>query len=205
MSAKGRQGKQVEENEFYPTPRNAILALLESDLVELPGGVWIEPCAGSGRIVSTVNDFRDDVSWIMCELDTRFAPCLAQLKREHDVIAPFGDFVHREWPLPKASVLIMNPPFSMTMQFVQCGLTRADWVVSLQRQGWFGTRDRAPWLRDHCPDSFQIPRRLSFRPDGRVDNCEYSWFVWPPGSLSGRRTGCLGMLGDPQGGQQLLL
>jgi hypothetical protein len=205
LSATGRKGRPVEEGEFYPTPRPVILALLESDLVQLPSGIWIEPCSGTGRLISAVNDFRDDVDWRMVELQEQFRPPLEALVRPgRDRLLPFGDFVHRVWDEPKADVLIMNPPFSLTMQFVQSGLMRAHWVVCLQRQGWFGTKDRARWLAKHCPDSLQIPWRPSFRPDGKVDNCEYSWFIWPPGSLDGRRFGRLAMLDRPKGGQQSL-
>lgn len=204
MSAKGRKGKQVEEGEFYPTPRDVILALLTSDLVDLPGGTWIEPCAGTGRIISTINEHRDDVSWIAVELFERFGQFLEPLIRDQDVLEDYGDFVHRDWPYDKADVLIMNPPFSLTFQFVKAALERANWVVCLQRQGWFGTKDRSPWLRDHCPDSLQLPWRPSFRPDGSTDSCEYCWFIWPPGSSEGRRSGMLAMLDKPNTGQQSL-
>lgn len=203
MSAKGR-GKEVEEGEFYPTPRDVVLALLETDLVTLPGGIWIEPCAGTGRIISTVNEFREDVDWRMCEINETFAQYLNPLRRKNDVILPYGDFVHRKWPYHKADVLIMNPPFSLTFQFIKAALERAHWVVCLQRQGWFGTTGRSPWLRDHCPDDFQLPWRPSFRPDGSTDNCEYCWFIWPPGSVDGRREGRIAMLDRPKGGQRSL-
>lgn len=71
MSAKGR-GVEVETGEeFNPTPREAIVPLLETPLVTLPGGIWIEPCAGTGRIVRTVNEYRQDVRWRLFELDER--------------------------------------------------------------------------------------------------------------------------------------
>lgn len=204
MSAKGRQGKEVEEGEFYPTDRKVVLALLESSLVKLPGGTWIEPCAGTGRIVSAVNEFRGDVDWILCEISDRFSQFLDPLVGENDILVPYGDFVYRKWPYPKADVLIMNPPFSLTFQFVKAALERAHWVVCLQRQGWFGTTGRSPWLRRHCPDDFQLPWRPSFRPDKNTDNCEYCWFVWPPGSDKGRREGRIAMLDMPSSGQQSL-
>jgi len=203
MSSKGR--KDVEENEFYPTPRDAIISMLETDLIEIPGGTWIEPCAGTGRIVSTVNEFRGDINWIMCELNGEFDPQLSQLCRPgRDIIAPYGDFVHRSWPYPVADVLIMNPPFSLTFQFVLAALERARIVLCVQRQGWFGTKERSPWLQRHCPDSFQLPWRPSFRPDGKTDSCEYCWFHWPEGSAQGRREGRIAMLDFPRMGQQSL-
>ncbi|MBW2691004.1 MAG: hypothetical protein JRE57_00040 [Deltaproteobacteria bacterium] len=206
MSAKGR-GHQTEVEEFYPTPAVVVHALLESPLIKLPGGTWLEPCAGTGRIIRTVNEFCEGTlrarrDWIICELQEQFDPHLRQLVRPgRDTIIPYGDFVHRAWHWPRADVLIMNPPFSLTFDFVKAGLERADWVVCLQRQGWFGTKTRSPWLAEHCPDSFQLPWRPSFRPDGSTDNCEYCWYIWPPGSLEGRREGRLAMLDRPTGGQ----
>lgn len=199
MSAKGK--KEVELDEFYPTEPEAIEALLECDQLYLPVGTWIDPCAGTGRIVTTVNQFRD-VNWIICELNDRFEQYLRPLVRDgRDTLLEYGDFVHRPWPYPKADVLIMNPPFSLTMQFVIAALKRANYVVCLQRKNWFGSQMRSSWLQEHCPDDYTLPWRPSFRPDGSTDNCEYSWFVWPPGSNKGRRAGKVAMLKGPRGGQ----
>lgn len=205
MSAKGR-GVEVETGEeFNPTPREAIVPLLETPLVTLPGGIWIEPCAGTGRIVRTVNEYRQDVRWRLFELDERVGQFLVPLLRPGiDKLAPFGDFVHRPWPATWtiADVLIMNPPFSLTSQFLAAAFARARWVVMLQRSNWFGSQERAPWLRKFCPDQYTLAKRPSFRPDGGTDSCEYSWFVWPPERE--RRAGTLAMLDDPNNGQQAL-
>lgn len=200
MSAKGR-GRDVEENEFYPTSKKCIYALLQSPLVNLPGGTWIEPCAGTGNIISAVNDMRNDISWIACELNKTFKPYLKKVLTSQDTLLRFGDFVYRKWNKPKADVLIMNPPFTLTMQFVQAAMERARYVVCLQRQAWFGSVGRSDWLSNHCPDSHQLPFRPSFRPDGKTDNCDYTWYVWPDGSLSGRKCGVLSMLKRPTSAQ----
>lgn len=197
MSSKGR--KAVEAEEFYPTPRRSIEALLTSPLVTLPGGTWIEPCAGTGRIIATVNDLRKDIDWTICELQEQFKPQLSEIVRPCDTLM-FGDFVHREWPFKRASVLIMNPPFSLTMQFIQAAFERAMWIVCLQRKNWFGTQGRSPFLIQHCPDDYTLSERPSFRPDGSTDSVEYSWFIWPPGDRK-RRVGTLAMLDAPDGGQ----
>jgi len=208
MSATNRKTKTTDTgDEFYPTPRPVIGALLESPAgTILPGGTWIEPCAGTGRIIATVNSYRDDVDWVVCELHDQFEPFLRPLIREgRDKLTKFGDFVHRPWQHGLADVLIMNPPFSLTMDFVLAAMRRARWVVCLQRQGWFGTKGRSPWLAEHCPDIRQLPERPSFRPDGSTDNCEYCWFIWPPGTMQHKRLeGVVSMLVMPDGGQQSL-
>jgi len=65
--------EEIEEGEFFPTPREVVYALLDSPLVDLPGGRWIEPCAGTGRIISAVNDVRSDIQWDICELNTTYS------------------------------------------------------------------------------------------------------------------------------------
>ena len=196
----------VEEGEYFPTPREVVYALLESPLVKLPGGVWIEPCVGTGRLMAAVNDKRGDIDqWLLCEINKDFKTQINRAMRPQDKFLGFADFVHRQWNKPKADVLIMNPPFSLTMQFVQAGLKRARNVVCLQRQAWFGSNLRSPWLYKHSPDRHQLGWRPSFRPDGRVDNCDYNWYVWPEGSDLGRPWGISSMLPRPTGGQLQLI
>lgn len=206
MSATGRSDTGDTGEEFYPTDPDAIVPLLECPLVHLPGGVWIEPCAGTGRIVRTVNEFRSDVRWRLFEIDERVGRHLVDVMRPGiDKLAPFGDFVHRPWPASwsLADVCMFNPPFSLALDFVKAAMARARNVVMLQRSNWFGTQKRAAWLRAHAPDQYTIAERPSFRPDGGTDSCEYSWFVWPEGEFN-RRAGRLVMLEDPNRGQQAL-
>ncbi len=200
MSAKGRKRKdapatEVADFEFYPTPPEAIDSLLESHLVDLPGGVWIDPCAGTGRIPRTVNAYRRDLHWILCEIDERHRETLSAIVTSGDVLLPFGDFVHREWRHPVANVLIMNPPFSHALDFVRAAFERASVVAMLQRSTWIAPA-RASFLRDHMPDVYALPKRPSFTADGGTDATEYAWFVWPDGLK--RRFGRTAMLDLPR-------
>ncbi len=200
MSARGRKRKdapatEVAAFEFYPTPPDAILSLIESPLLSLPGGTWIDPCAGTGRIPSTVNSVRGNVRWLLAEIDERHAETLARLCRPGDVLQPFGDFVTSAWSHAFADVLIMNPPFSHALDFVRAGFERAATVVMLQRLNWLAPA-RASWLRSYMPDTYVLPRRPSFTGDGSTDAAEYAWFVWPNGSP--RRHGLVAMLDQPR-------
>src|SRR5690606_22897195 len=153
MSAKGRKKQPKNNEEFFPTPEWCVDTIILSDLLKLPGGRWIEPCAGTGNIIKAVNRLRDDVDWIVCELQEMFHDRFLRplLRPGRDILLPPGDYVHREWPFPTADVLIMNPPFSLTMQFVEVSFVRAHHVLCLQRKGFFGTQSRAAWLANYCP------------------------------------------------------
>lgn len=216
MSARGRTKRdaprtEVAAFEFYPTPREAVLALIDSPLILLPGGRWIEPCAGTGRINSTVNSRRGDVSWWLCEIDERHMGALSDSLRvsdgpddeDADLLLPFGDFVHREWSFARADVCIMNPPFSHALAFVEAAMQRARNVVMLQRSTWFAPA-RCAWLRKHAPDVYMLPARPSFTGDGSTDATEYAWFVWPDGEHD-RRTGNVSMLDDVSAAVQPML
>lgn len=200
MSARGRKRAErratsVAAFEFYPTPREAITPLITSSLLTLPGGTWIDPCAGSGRIPSTVNGLRDDVAWLLVEIDPGHMGALCDtLRTDRDELLSFGDFVIRDWTHPRADVAIMNPPFSHALEFVQACMARAATVAMLQRTNWIGP-SRAAWLRRHMPDVYQLAKRPSFTGDGSTDAAEYSWFVWPAGEHD-RRWGRVAMLED---------
>lgn len=208
MSAKGRKAVPDAPFEYYPTPLDVVYSLIESPLVDLPGGLWLDPCAGRGRIPRAVNAKRSDVRWTMIEINPSHYDALSELARPNVDAFLIRDFFEigdeEAADAPRASVAIMNPPFSHTLRMVRRCLEIADWCVMLQRQGWFGTKQRSPWLRDHCPDVLQLPWRPSFRPDGATDSADYCWYIWPPGSLDGRRFGRVAMLEKPESGQKEL-
>jgi len=213
MSAKGRKKQPKNNEEFFPTPEWCVDTIILSDLLKLPGGRWIEPCAGTGNIIKAVNRLRDDVDWIVCELQEMFHDRFLRplLRPGRDILLPPGDYVHREWPFPTADVLIMNPPFSLTMQFVEVSFVRAHHVLCLQRKGFFGTQSRAAWLAKYCPDDYSLWKRPSFRSDNSTDSTEYSWYYWPPDPFCrvglnhrARRTGRIAMLEPPKYQQSLM-
>lgn len=200
MSARGRKRRGAEavavaDFEFYPTPPSAITPIIECPDLTLPGGLWLDPCAGTGRIPLTVNAHRSDVVWLMAEIDERHAPHLAAAVRPVDTLLPFGNFLTMAWPHPLAELMIMNPPFSLALDFVRAGFDRAASVLMLQRLNWLAPA-RSSWLRNYMPDVYSLPTRPSFTGDGSTDAAEYAWFHWP---VSGerRRYGRAQMLDDP--------
>lgn len=199
MSARGRRGAAAaaalalqNPHEYNPTPRTAVLPLLATDLLQLPGGTWIEPCAGDGAIVRAVRELRTDVRFKLFEVDQRHEKALRSSMRAGDDLT-IGDFVMRNWRHQRYDVCIFNPPFSLTMQMLHAALDRARWVAMLQRVNWFGSQFRGPWLRSHCPDMLELEERPSFREEGGSDATEYAWFVWGPDQRV-RRVGRLAIL-----------
>lgn len=175
MSATNR-GKVRLAYEAYCTPAWCVHRLLER--LPLPGGEWLEPCAGTGAIIRAVN--RSDVRWYANELRTH--QCLDALERAVQpeflggTIRTGSDFLI--WrPGRTFSVVITNPPYSLALEFVQHAFGMAPFVLMLLRLNWLASHRRSGFLRDHMPDCYVLPNRPSFTEAG-ADATEYAWMVW---------------------------
>jgi hypothetical protein len=181
VSATGR-GAIRKANDNYATPGWCVDRLLER--VALPGGHWLEPCAGYGAIINRIEAVRKDVSWSAVEI----RPDHERRLREYECRAlHIGDFLTLSkgghWSLcPPFDVVITNPPYFFARQFVQACRPIAKIVVMLLRLNVLGGDKRQPWLAQDMPDVYVLPNRPSFRAGGplKTDATEYAWFVWEP-------------------------
>ncbi len=185
VSATNRGGKRSEAD-FYRTPPETTQAILKH--LELPGGHWLEPCAGDGAIIEAVQ--RPDVIWTAAELRTEMVPVLWRTPGVARVLS--GDFLQIEIPgsgmpdHPNYSVAALNPPFSLALDFIERCLEVSDWVLALERLNFLGSIKRNSFWRHHMPNVYVLPHRPAFRgrtKDGKkgTDSVEYCWFAWPPG------------------------
>lgn len=194
MSATGR-GTVRKANDNYATPPWCVDRLLER--IELPGGHWLEPCAGHGAIINRVEGLRKDVAWSAVEM----RPDHEKRLREYETRAlHIGDFLALSkgghgalWP--QFDVAITNPPYYFARQFVQACRPIAKIVVMLLRINILGGEKRQPWLAQDMPDVYVLPNRPSFKPKGALDTdaTEYAWMVWEPARRTYGRTQILNL------------
>lgn len=176
MSSTARGGKRSPAD-FYATPRWPVHRLLER--LTLPKGIWLEPSAGNGDIVRSVNAVVPGLSWHMIELREECKPLLdgMGIVQIADFLAPALQWSRRPlW----ANVTIMNPPFSLAMEFIQKSLLITEHIVALLRLNFFGSADRNEFFRGNMPDCYVVPDRISFTADGKADSIEYMWAHWGP-------------------------
>jgi hypothetical protein len=177
MSATGR-GTEREAHDAYPTPPWTVWRLLEA--LDLPGGLWLEPCAGDGAIIRAVNEKRSDVRWAACEVRPECEPELNACGVERVEIGDF--FALPQWSIPVSpagpiSVVITNPPYSMAEKFVRRCCELSPVVVMLLSLHFLASRERHGWISQFVPDVFVLPNRPSFRGKG-TDASEYAWMVF---------------------------
>lgn len=174
MSATGR-GAARAAYDTYSTPPYCLLRLLEK--LPLPGGKWLEPCAGDGRLVEITAQLRSDVEFTVCEIRPECQPTLESLPFTEKVI--IGDFLSLD-PAnfgEKFAVCITNPPYSLAMEFIEKGLQLADTVVMLLRLNFMASKGRAAFFHRYPPDVYVLPNRPSFTGKG-TDATDYCWMVF---------------------------
>lgn len=156
---------KVLENEVYPTPKGCIMSLM-SVITFRPDDIFLEPCKGDDAI-------RDQVPL------PEYRKLWAEIRSGRDYLTT---------GFPKVDVIITNPPFSLSTEFLRKSfseLTPDGTLIYLQRVNWLGSKKRVPfWGEVGFPNKFPIiiPRpRFDKRPGKTGDSCEYAWFIWDRG------------------------
>lgn len=94
-----------------------------------------------------------------------------------------ADFLSYE-TISKFDIIMFNPPFSKTQQFVEAAkamLHPAGSIVFLQRLDILGGIGRHPWWKTTgLTDVLVLPKRYSFRSDGQTDQYFYAYFKLRP-------------------------
>lgn len=182
MSATRRKKKDVDADN-YPTETWAVDRFLEEwkDLLNV-GPRWLEPAVGDGVLIDRVNNARSGIEWTACDIrDT--SPALAKVG-----LAPGDIHIGNFFELPefqvdgniRYDVVMMNPPFYLTVDFVARCLRIAKVVIMFQSLNFSGSQDRNKWIRANTPDVYTLPDRTCHTGDGKSDSVYPAWHVWGP-------------------------
>lgn len=147
------------EYDNYPTPRECIIPLIEKiDFKKVT--TFLEPCKGDGRILDYIPD---NIVKYWCEI-----------KEGKDYLkTKFSDI----------DLIITNPPFSISLDFINKSLQEAKTVIYLHRLNWLGSQHRKQFWNKNTPDKiFVLSKRPQFRKElgleKGTDSTEYAWFIW---------------------------
>ncbi|WP_417762202.1 DNA methyltransferase [Shewanella sp.] len=154
---------KVRPHELYPTPDPTVLALLQQ-LRLRPTDHFLEPCKGTGAIFNRIG-----------------------LPAEQKHFAEIQEGIdYLTTPFQQMDVIITNPPFSLTCEFLRKSLNELapdGTLAYLQRVNFLGSKTRIPfWAEIGFPPKMPIivprPRFVG----GGSDSCEYCWFIWDKGN-----------------------
>lgn len=147
------------DNDFYPTPIDTLTPLINKvDFTNIK--TFLEPCKGDGRILNLIPD-NIDKYW-------------AEIQLGKDYLTT---------PFKNIDLIITNPPFSISLEFIKKSLTEAKTICYLQRLNWLGSKKRKDFWNNNTPDKlFVLSQRPQFRREAGfgngTDSTEYAWFIW---------------------------
>jgi hypothetical protein len=185
LSSTNRGGKR-NESDFYASPPWTVDRFLEEMALPaneglLPGGRWLEPGAGDGAIIRTVQAARPDVTWCSAELREETRSYLEPLVTS----SYYGDFLEMsdtQFGSELFDVIITNPPYRLAYEFIAKSMRMARHTVMLLRLNFLGSEKRAAFMREFPPDIYTLPNRpmFSLNKEGKpgTDSPEYAWMVW---------------------------
>lgn len=160
-------------DDFYPTPAEAVHALLAAEKKWLPrnGRIW-EPACGDGAISDILHDH-----WTCAVVATDIVDrgCGGIL----DFLSPSAGL----WG--NVDAIITNPPFKLAREFVDAALRRAPYVAMLLRLAFLEGAARKPWFENLPLARVHVAsRRLPMMhrhgwtgPKAGSAVC-HAWFVW---------------------------
>ena len=160
----GGHGRR-EKDDFYPTPREATEALLDSGIVGHLKRVW-EPACGDGAI-SRVLQARGATVVNTDLVDRGFGESGVDFLETNHLFAP---------------AIITNPPFKLAEQFIRHGLDLgAETMAMLLKATFWNAASRLALFRDHQPAVVApLTRRLDFT-GGGAPTMDCVWVVWGAG------------------------
>jgi hypothetical protein len=160
--------------DFYPTPYNVTIALLDFLEIE-PGSLIWEPGAADGDMVFPMR---------ACELEV-FASDIREtrfLEYDHNaMIFNFLSISAVRHPGEKLQWIITNPPFALAEEFIRVALEICPNVAMLVRSQYWHAATRLKFFQDNKP-SYVLP--LTWRPAfeeaerGKSPLMDVTWMVW---------------------------
>jgi len=168
--------QEAKGADYYPTPRGAIVSLLDS--VEIPPGDILEPCAGDGAIVRTLLDY----GYEPVDAQEIRASQRINLEQSGARYVFTGDYLRDAWKRRHPN-LITNPPFKWSVEIVSAALgSKATWLAFLLPAAVIARNTKGqPWAKvwecKRLTAIYGLAGRPSFTGTGTAFS-EYAWFVF---------------------------
>jgi hypothetical protein len=139
--------------------------------------VFLDPCAGGDNI--------NQMSYPTVIQSLGGGRILTNDIRKDSLADNNLDFLTTDLFDNKADIIITNPPFNLSLEFIQKSLdiVKPDGlVIMLLRLNYFGSKNRKPFFDKNMPVAcFVHHKRISFF-GGKTDSIEYAHFIWKKGN-----------------------
>ena len=179
-----KNNKEREELDYYATPTAEVTNILETLGYDFSGQKILEPCVGGGHMVAGIQKYLDAHQQTAAALkgtdfkDREFRSNRWEL--QYDL-----DFLADDYPIDKADVIVMNPPYATIEPFLIRALEIAQdkLIVLCRTQVLEGSGRYEKIFKDNPPtEIYQYVDRIQcwkggVKPTGTSAQA-YCWLVW---------------------------
>ena len=121
-----KNNKEREALDYYATPPQEVTNILKTMGLEITAQDYIlDPACGGGHMMKGIVDYFPRVQLVGTDIKDRTTQLIKDLKENTNSTYYYGkeyDFLSDEYPIDECDYIIMNPPFSIIIPFVQHSL-----------------------------------------------------------------------------------
>lgn len=121
-----KNNKEREALDYYATPPQEVTNILKTMGLEITAQDYVlDPACGGGHMMKGIVDYFPRVQLVGTDIKDRTTQLIKDLKESTNSTYYYGkeyDFLSDEYPVKECDYIIMNPPFSIIIPFVQHSL-----------------------------------------------------------------------------------
>lgn len=181
--------KEREALDYYATPPKEVTNILEVLNLDFTGANVLEPCCGGGHMVEGIYQYNKKANILATDIMQRTNHFMTRDAVGDTIMYHYGtkyDFLADDYPIEHADYVVLNPPFSVIIPFVQRSLEIADkGVLMLGRLKFLESQKRYTEIfQDNPPTKiFGYIDRIACYKNGdfseKPSSIEaYAWFYW---------------------------
>ena len=179
-----KNNKEREEKDYYATPTAEVLNILETLGYDFSGKTILEPCIGGGHMAEGILQYLDKTNATGIKLIGTDVQDRGYKNPNWNLTYGY-DFLSDDYPIEKADIVIMNPPYSILEPFMIRALEIAqDKLIVLGRtQATEGASRYEKIYKDNpFTDFYQYVDRVQcwkngIQPTGSSAQA-YGWMIW---------------------------
>lgn len=187
--------KEREALDYYATPPKEVTNILKVLDLDLTCANVLEPCCGGGHMVEGIYQYNKKANILATDIKQRTNYFITRDAVGNTIMYHYGekyDYLSDDYPIEKADYVILNPPFSVIIPFVQRSLEIADkGVLMLGRLKFLESQKRYTEIfKDNPPTKvFGYIDRIACYKNGdfskKPNSIEaYAWFYWDKNDTS---------------------
>ena len=190
-----KNNKEREALDYYATPPKEVTNILKTLNLNLNNATILEPCCGGGHMVEGIYQYDHNTKITATDIKKRTNYFLTRDAVGDNIMYYYGDkydYLSDEYPFNKTDYVIMNPPFSIIIPFVQRSLEIADkGVLMLGRLKFVESQKRYTEIfKDNPPTKiWAYVDRIACYKNGNFSEKPssieaYAWFYWDKNDTS---------------------